>query len=241
MIEIKSEHALREQICNIGRLMYEKGYIDGTSGNISARLDDTHVLATPSGLAKGFMIPEQLIIVDLDGNRVDEPTPANAHLTPTSELSMHLECFKRRPDVNGVVHAHPPTAVALTIAGYDFQRCLIPEMVVILGLVPTTPYSTPASTENRDAIHQLILEHDAIMLAHHGSLTVATDVWEAYLRLDTLEHSAKILFMTEQLGGARSEIAPEQVEKLLRARESLGLMRSGDRERFDSHKETQTI
>lgn len=227
-----TEDALREQICKIGRLMVENHYIDGTSGNISARLDEKHILATPSGLAKGFMTPDQLIVVDMDGNRVDSPTPENAHLRPTSELAMHLECYQRRPDVNGVVHAHPPTAVALTIAGYDFRRCLIPEMIVILGLVPTAPYSTPASVENRDAIHQLILEHDAIMLAHHGSLTVASDVWEAYLRLETLEHSAKILFMTEQLGGAKSTIPPEQVEKLLHAREKLGLMRPGDRARF---------
>jgi L-fuculose-phosphate aldolase len=227
-----TEKELREQICLIGQLMHRQGYIDGASGNISARLDSRCILATPSGLAKGFMTPDQLIIVDMDGERIDEPTPTNAHLRPTSELLMHLECYKQRPDVQGVVHAHPPTAVALTIAGYDFQKCLIPEVVVILGIVPTAPYSTPASAENRDAISQLVTQHDAILLAYHGSLTVAKTVWDAYLRLESLEHAAKILYMVEQLGGHKSPIEPHQVEKLIAMREKLGLARPGDAERF---------
>lgn len=225
------ERELREQICKIGELMYRNGYIDGASGNISARLSEERILATPSGLAKGFMSPDQLIIVDMDGSRVDTPTDANAHLKPTSELSMHLECYKQRPDVNGVVHAHPPTSVALTIAGYDFRRCVVPEAAIILGLVPTAPYSTPASVENRDAIQNLIREHDAIMLSHHGSLTVAKTVWDAYMRLETLEHTAKILYMAEMMGGAQP-IAPHQVEKLVESRRRLGLERPGDMERF---------
>lgn len=226
-----TEKDLREQICKIGELMYRNGYIDGASGNISARLSEERVLATPSGLAKGFMSPDQLIIVAMDGSRVDRPTAANAHLKPTSELSMHLECYKQRPDINGVVHAHPPTSVALTIAGYDFRRCVVPEAAVILGLVPTAPYSTPASVENRDAIQNLIREHDAIMLSHHGSLTVAKTVWDAYMRLETLEHTAKILYMAEMMGGAQP-IAPHQVEKLVESRRRLGLERPGDMERF---------
>ncbi|NWG16956.1 MAG: class II aldolase/adducin family protein [Chloroflexi bacterium] len=226
-----TENELRDQICQIGRLMYQNGMIDGASGNISARLSNNRVLATPSGLAKGFMSPDQLIIVDMNGSRVDRPTAANAHLKPTSEIAMHLECYKQRPDVNGVVHAHPPTSVALTIAGYDFRRCVVPEAAVILGLVPTAPYSTPASVENRDAIQNLIREHDAIMLSHHGSLTVAKTVWDAYLRLETLEHTAKILYMAELMGGAQA-IAPHQVEKLVEARRQMGLERPGDPERF---------
>lgn len=226
------ERKLREHICFIGRMMYQKGYIDGTSGNISLRLSDGQILATPSGLAKGHMFPEQLIIVNMDGERVDEPTPDNVDLRPTSELLMHLECYKQRDDVNGVVHAHPPSAVALTLVGYDFCQCLIPEIVVMLGLVPTAPYSTPSSAENRDAISHLIREHDAILLAHHGSLTVADDVWTAYLRLESLEHAATILYRAEQLGGAKQAILAEDVEKLIQQRENLGLLRSGDRERF---------
>jgi len=227
-----SEQKLRQQICHIGRLMHTRGLIDGTSGNITARLDENRVLATPSGLAKGFMQPEQLVIVNLDGERVDEPTEANQHLRPTSESFMHLECYGKRTDVNGVVHAHPPTAVALTLVGYDFQQCIIPEMVVILGLVPTTPYSTPASPANRDAIAELINEHDAILLSNHGSLTVADTLWNAYLKLESLEHGATIIHRALQVGKITARISPNEVEKLLKQRESLGLMRPGDTQRF---------
>lgn len=226
-----NEQALRVQICEIGRLMYHNGYIDGTSGNISARLGPNQILCTPSGLAKGFMSPDQLIVVDLNGSRVDRVTPANADLRPTSEILMHLECYKQREDVLGVVHAHPPTAVALTVSGVGFDDCVIPEAIVILGVIPTTPYATPASAENRDAIRSLIREHDAIMLAYHGSLTVAGHVWDAYLRLESLEHTAKIMFMAHQLGKV-VPLPPHQIEKLIAARQQLGFDRPGDSRRF---------
>lgn len=226
-----SEIVLREQVCLIGRLMHQNQYIDGAAGNISARLDEARILATPSGLAKGFMEPDQLIVVDLEGQRTGEATDANRSLKPTSELLMHLECYRRRPDVYGVVHAHPATAVALTLIGYDFRRCIIPEAVILLGMIPTTPYATPASAENRDAIRDLIAEHDVIMLAHHGSLTVSDSVWDAYLRLETLEHTARILYMAQQLGGPH-ELPPSQVSKLLSIRQKLGLKREGDLDRF---------
>lgn len=226
-----NETRLREQICQIGRLMYEKDFIDGIAGNISARLNEDRVLATPSGLAKGFMTPDQLIIVNLDGERVDSPTAANAELHPTSELSMHLECYRQRPDIGGVVHAHPAYSVALTLVGYDFSRAVVPESVVLLGAVPVTPYATPSGVENRDAIRGLIGRHDAILLAHHGSLTVARSVWDAYLLLETLEHTAQILYLAEQAGGPHV-LPAHQVAKLLRLRERLGLAREGDAERF---------
>src|SRR5215208_4209023 len=110
------ESSLRGLICHIGRLMHQARYIDGGSGNISARLDSERILATPSGLAKGFLQPDQLIVLDMDGNKIGPGTEANRNLVPTTELLMHLECYRQRPDVFGVVHAHPSTAVALTIA-----------------------------------------------------------------------------------------------------------------------------
>lgn len=228
---LPDETGLRTLICRIGHLMHQAHYIDGGSGNISARLDANHILATPSGLAKGFLQPEQLIVVDMDGNKVGPITDANRDLRPTSELLMHLECYRQRPDVAGVVHAHPPTAVALTIAGVSLRTCVIPEAIVVLGLVPTAAYSTPASAENRDAIRALIAQHDAIMLAYHGSLTVAPDVWQAYLKLETLEHTAVILHHTAQLGPI-TPLSPVQVKKLLEMRRQLGYWRVGDEERF---------
>ncbi|MCE2471283.1 MAG: class II aldolase/adducin family protein [Anaerolineae bacterium] len=232
----QTESELRQLICRVGQLMYRQGYVDGAAGNISARLDDDRILMTPSGLALGFLEAEQLIVVNLAGERVDEPSEANAHLRPTSESAMHLECYRQRDDVHAVVHAHPPTAVALTLVGYDFQQCIIPEMVVLLGMVPTAPYSTPSSQENSDAITNLIREHDAIMLSNHGSLTVAKSLWDAYLMLESLEHSATILHRAQQLSGDLKAIPPEQIEKLVAYREQFALLRPGDRERFARYK-----
>lgn len=230
-----SERDLRELICLVGRLMYQQGYVDGTGGNISARLADDRILMTPSGLATGFLAPDQLVIVDLAGERVDEPNETNAELRPTSESSMHLECYRQRDDVMAVVHAHPPTAIALTLAGFDFQQCLIPEMVVLLGLTPTAPYSTPSSKENRDAISHLIREHDVIMLSNHGSLTVAKSLWDAYFLLESLEHNAGIIHRALQLSDDLKPIPADQIEKLVTYREQFGLLRPGDLERFARH------
>ena len=118
----QQERELRERICRVGKLMYQNGYIDATGGNISARLGHDRILVSPSGLATGFMEPEQMLIVNLAGERVDQPNEANKDLRPTSESPMHLECYRQRDDVNGVAHAHPPTAVALTLVGYDFSN-----------------------------------------------------------------------------------------------------------------------
>lgn len=234
MVKATGEADLRQLMCRIGELMHRQGYIDGASGNLSARLDDERILVTPSGLAKGFMQPDELIIINFEGERIDTPTEANTHLRPTSEITMHLECYRQRDDVQGVVHAHPAHCIALTIAGYDFNQCLIPEMVVMLGIIPVTDYAHPASTENRDAITGLIAQHDAILLAHHGSLTVAESLWDAYLLLESLEHGARILHLVEQLGGAKSAIPPDKVQQLLDMRTKLGRSREGDEERFFS-------
>lgn len=225
------EQYLRETICTIGRLLHQFQLIDGKGGNISARLDTDRILATPSGLAKAFMSPEQLIVVNLDGEKVGSSTPENALLRPTSELAMHLEVYRQRDDLHGVVHAHPPTTVALSIAGISMQRCVVPEAVIALGLVPTAPYATPSSTENSDAIRALIRQHDAIVLAYHGSLTAAKDVWTAYLRLENLEYTAKILYQLHQLGGG-ADLPPQAVKKLLNQRKAQGLWRDGDEELF---------
>jgi L-fuculose-phosphate aldolase len=227
-----NETELREQMCLIGQLMHRNGYIDGASGNISARIDNNSILTTPSGIAKGFMRPEQLIIVNMSGERVDLPNAANEHLRPTSEMAMHLECYRQRPDIQGVVHAHPPTAIALTISGHTFSECLLPEVVILLGIIPILPYASPASQENQLIIRDAVAQHDAIMLTYHGSLTLAKTLWDAYLRLENLEHSAKIIYMVSQLGGAKTHLNVEQIDKLIAIRERLGLLRSHEREQM---------
>jgi L-fuculose-phosphate aldolase len=185
------------------------------------------VLATASGLAKGFLEPEQLILVDLRGELVSGP----AGLKPTSELLMHLEAYRRRPDIHAVVHAHPVTAVALSIAGISLADCVVPEAIVVLGLVPTTPYATPSSEENQRAIADVIVSHDALILQYHGTLTVGRTVTEAYLRTETLEHTAKIIALSRLLGGG-PPLPPDEVAKLLQTREAWGFARPGDEAEF---------
>ncbi len=221
------ETALREEIVRVGQLLYERGLIVAADGNISARLDPQTVLITPSGLCKGIMTPDQLITIDLAGRKVGPETTANRHLKPTSEITMHLEVYKQRPDVLGVVHAHPPHAIALSIAGISLADCMLPEAIVCLGLTPTTPYANPASEENAQAIREVITGHDALVLERHGSLTVGLSPLDAFYRTETLEQIARITYMLHQLGGGQP-LPPQQVEKLIQARRKLGLTRAAD-------------
>ena len=229
-----TEQHLRREIVRVGKLMYDKGLIVATDGNVSARLDANRILATPSGLCKGFMEPEQLIVVDLDGNRIGPTNPANRSLKPTTEMLMHLEAYRRRPDIGGVVHAHPPTTVALSIAGVDLAQCMIPEAIVTLGVIPTTQYATPSSEENVRAIRELIAGHDAIVLQRHGTLTVGRDPFDAFLKAETVEQMSRVVFMTRLLG-ASPALDPAEVEKLIAQRGALGLSRSADEGDFCVH------
>jgi L-fuculose-phosphate aldolase len=225
------EQALREEIVRVGRLMYERGLAVGIDGNISARLDAAHVLCTPSGLCKGMMAPGQLIVVDMQGHKVGPGTADNRDLQPTSEVLMHLEAYRQRPDIGGVVHAHPPITVALSIAGVSLADCMLPEVIVNLGLVPTTEYATPASQENVGAIRDLIANHDGMILQRHGTLTVGHTPWEAYMRLESLEQVARITLILQQLGRG-DPLPPEHVEKLLEQRRKMGFAHPGEEDEF---------
>jgi L-fuculose-phosphate aldolase len=230
----QTERGLREEIVRVGKLLYDRGLIVATDGNISARLDDRRILATPSGLCKGLMTIDQLIIVDLDGKRIGSSSPANRDLVPTSEMRMHLEAYKRRSDIRGVVHAHPPTVVAASIAGIDLSQCLIPEVIVMLGLIPTANYATPSSEENAQAIQELIVGHDAVILQRHGTLVVGSSPTDAYLKTETVDQMARVSMMLEVLGKS-APLPPDQVTKLIKQRQNLGLSRSADEGDFCEH------
>ncbi len=225
------EWPLRQELVRVGRLMYEKGLVSASDGNLSARLGTDRILVTPSGLPKGMLEPGQMLVVDLEGRLVGPRRARTSGLRPTSELPMHLEAFRQRPDVRAVIHAHPPIAVALSIAGIPMNECLLPEVIVFLGLVPTTPYATPASEENSRAIRQLIRSHDAIILQRHGSLTVGDSLLQAFMRLETVEQNARIGFMLAQLG-VTNPLPPAEVEKLLAQRRQMGLMRPHEPAQF---------
>jgi L-fuculose-phosphate aldolase len=241
------EDILRTEIVEVGRLLYERGLVVATDGNISARLAPDRILATPSGFCKGRLAPDQLIVLDLAGERVDPSIlrtgekkagekqtvgPPTADLKPTSEIHMHLEAYRQRPDIGAVVHAHPPHVVALSIAGIPLGPCILPEAIVFLGLPPTTPYATPSSPEGAAAIRAAIAGHDALVLARHGSLAVGESPLAAYHNTETLEQLARITFMLRLLGidsnGSDAVLPPEQIAKLLATRERLGLGRVDD-------------
>lgn len=225
------EQPLREEIVRLGRLMYDKGFISASEGNLSARLGPDRFLITPSGLHKGFLEPEQLLVVDSAGRVSAHYSPLARRLKPTSELPMHLEAYRQRPDIGAVIHAHPAHAIILSIAGIPIADCLIPEVVVLLGIIPTTPYATPSSDENARAIRTLIRQHDALVLQRHGTLTVGDTLWQAFMKLETVEQSARIGVQLAQLG-VRNPLSPTDMRKLLALRREMGLMRPGESEHF---------
>ncbi len=222
-----NESQLRQEIVRIGQLMYQKGFLSASDGNISARLGSDRYLITPSGLHKGLLKPDELLLIDGNGQQIGSRTYHSRQLKPTSEMPMHLEAYRQRPDISAVVHAHPPITIALTIADIPLADCLLPEVIVFLGLIPTTSYATPSSQENVLAIRELITNHDAIVLQRHGSLTVGENLMQAFMRLETVEQNARIAFMLAQLG-VHNPLPAEEVRKLLLQRELLGLGHPGE-------------
>jgi L-fuculose-phosphate aldolase len=218
-----TEHELRRELVRVGRLIWERGYVAATDGNLSARLGPNRLLVSPSGLSKGFLTVDDLVVIRLDGETVT--AYRGREQQPSSEIEMHLEVYRQRADVNAVIHAHPPLAVAFSIAGVSLARCVLPEVIVTLGGIPTTEYATPGTYEVSHSIRQAIQEYDAVLLAHHGSLTMGRTLWEAYLRLEKVEHTAQITLAAQQLGQVHT-LSPEAVEKLAEKRREL-LQRQG--------------
>jgi L-fuculose-phosphate aldolase len=218
-----TEHELRQEMVRVGRLIWERGYVAATDGNLSVRLGADRLLVTPSGQSKGFMSHDELVVVRLDGEPVASYRGRGQR--PSSEILMHVEAYRQRPDVNAVIHAHPPLAIAFSIAGMSLARCVIPEVIVTLGGIPTTEYATPGTLEVPESIGQAVREYDAIIMAHHGSLTVGQTLWEAYLRLEKVEHTAHITLAAQQLGRV-STLSEQAVNKLTQMRREL-LQRQG--------------
>jgi len=209
------ESELRQEMVRIGRLMWERGYVAAADGNLSARLGPDRLLTTPSSMSKGFLSAQDLVVIRLDGEPV--PSYRGRGQKPSSEILMHLEVYRQRLDVGAVVHAHPPAATAFSIAGVTLARCILPEVVVTLGGIPTAEYATPGTAEVPESINQAIQEYDAIVLAHHGTLTVGQTLWDAYQRLEKVEQAAQITLIARQLGQVKT-LPPEAVEKLMAQR-----------------------
>ena len=205
---------LREQICDICHKMWQLGWVAANDGNVSVKLPDGTFLATPTGMSKSFIMPEKLVHIDQDGQILD----ASAGLKPSSEIKMHLRCYKEREDVGAVLHAHPPVATGYAVANKPLDEYSMIETVIALGSIPVTPYGTPSTYEVPDRIAPYLGEHDALLLQNHGALTVGADLITAYYRMETLELFAKISLNAHLLGGAK-EISRENIDRLISMRE----------------------
>jgi L-fuculose-phosphate aldolase len=193
-----SEGDLRAAIIETGRLAYQTGLMISNDGNISVRMPDGHILITPSGVCKGRINPEDLLIIDIDGRLIK--TAADPSMKPTSEQPMHLEVYRRRPDVRAVIHTHLIFANALVIAKGKIRMDVIPEAAASFGSIPVTGFAMPSSLQNAEAIRELIGAHDVIMIRNHGCLAVGHDLDQALIRVERVEHIAKILTFAELLG-----------------------------------------
>ncbi|MDY6794430.1 MAG: class II aldolase/adducin family protein [Actinomycetota bacterium] len=211
---MKDESRLKELICEIGRRVWQRGMASANSGNISARLDTGTVIITPTMVSKGFMEPEQLLIMDLEGKVL------RGHGYPTSETPMHLRLYREREDIGGVVHAHPPVSTGFAVAGKPLDRHLIPETVIFLGEIPVVPFHFPGSPELAKSIVPYLEKHDAVLLENHGVLCWGNDVEQAYHRLETVELCAEVTLTARLLGGER-ELPAEPLESLLHIREMI--------------------
>jgi L-fuculose-phosphate aldolase len=210
------EKQIREQICEVGKRLWLKGWVASNDGNISMRLGDEYVITTPTGISKGFMSPDMLVKVDMEGNI------RSGYLKPSSEIKIHLEAYKRREDIRGVVHAHPPVSTGYAVANIPLDFQTLPEVVIALGQVPLAKYGTPSTSELSDSISQLILCHNAILMANHVVVTLGADVMDAYYKMESVELFAQISLTAQKLGGARKFTAPE-VKKLEEVRERFGI------------------
>jgi L-fuculose-phosphate aldolase len=211
-----TEQQLRVDIVEVGRRMYARGYTASNDGNISVRLDDHRLLMTPKSVCKGFMSPEMMCITDLDGRKLA------GERDPSSEMQMHLEVYRQRPDIRAVVHAHPPIATGFAVAGIPLDRAVLAEVVTTLGSVPIAEYATPSTLELPAAVRKYVKAHDGMLLANHGALTLGADVYAAYYKMETIEHFAHISLVARLLGGERL-LSREEVFRLQGLRGSYGI------------------
>lgn len=207
--------AARRDIVRVCRRLYERGLIAGPDGNVSVRLGDDCILATPSGLSKVDVSEEDLVVVDMRGRVVGEPRGAGETRAPSSELRMHLRIYAVRTDVYAVVHAHPPTATGFAVAGESFVAPVLPEVILQMGEVPLVRYATPGTDALADCIEPYVARHDALLLANHGATTVGPTLEIAHQRMESLEHAAKIL-LTARLLGQVNELSADEAAALRR-------------------------
>lgn len=208
---IKNEEQHRQDICLVGRWMYEREYIVAGEGNLSVRLDANRILTTPTCINKGMMTPSDLVVMDMEGRHLQGDRKIS------SEAGMHLLFYRMRPDVQAVCHGHPATATGFAVAGQGLDQALLPEVVVCLGKIPLVRYATPGTPDLSAVLEPYVPHYDALLLANHGAVTCGPDLLTAFFRLETVEHYAKIT-LAARLAGEPQLLSTREVAKLMAAR-----------------------
>jgi L-fuculose-phosphate aldolase len=207
----RTEERNREDLVRVCQRIYEKGWVAANDGNVSIRLGEDRILCTPTGISKGLVTANDLIVCDMRGNKLAGTRER------TSEILMHITIYSLRPDVRSVVHAHPPVATGFAAAGRALDQALLPEVIVQLGAVPLASYGLPGTPELSEGMRPWVPRYDALLLENHGCTCYGKDVWEAYFRMETVEHFARITLVAELLGGARP-LPRKEVQKLFESR-----------------------
>ena len=193
--EQNTETKYREDLKKACNLAYQKGLVSGREGNFSLKINNELILVTPRNSHKGLIETSDFVLVDTNGNTI-----SNGHRQPTSELALHLEAYKKRPDIKAVLHAHPPMTVSFSVAGLDLNQPAIPETMVLLGEVPTVPYREPGTEKLAQLAGTYFEKHDAVILDHHGVVILGKDIFDAYFKMESLEHASKIMYSAHTLG-----------------------------------------
>ncbi len=204
---MSSRFEIIKNIVEVCHKLEAKGFVAATDGNVSARLPNGNILTTPASLNKGFVRAEDLVEVTVEGKLVSKQGK------PSSEIGMHLFIYRERKDVNAVVHAHPVYATAFAAARKEISVKAFPEALVAIGRIPLAEYATPSTGEVADSLQPFVQHHEAVLLMNHGAVTYGGNVWEAYFRMEKVEHAAHIQIAAQALEGIQ-ELSPEQIKKL---------------------------
>ena len=213
---MKSPFEIKKEICEVGLKLWQKGFVAANDGNISVKISDNEYYCTPTGVSKASLTPDMIIKVDRDGKKLE------GKLNPSSEIKMHMRVYRERPDVNAVVHAHPPVATAFTVADIDLDQYVLPEAVLTIGAVPTCDYGTPSTMEIPDSLDPYLQDHDAFLLRNHGALTVGCNLTKAFFVMEEVEFNAVICKHAMDLGAVH-EISNDQLKKLMDLRKAMNL------------------
>lgn len=216
-----SDMEAKREILEVGRRMYAKNFVASNDGNISCKVSDTTLWCTPTGVSKGFMTDEMLVLMDIHGKVL------RGSCKPSSEMKMHLRVYQENPAVKAVVHAHPPVSTSFAIAGIPLNRAILTEAVMGIGEIPIAPYAMPGSEEVPESVAPFVKTHNGCLLANHGALTWGNTCMEAWMRMESVEYYATVSMYTGNIIGQANELTCDQVDRLIERRTNSGILTGG--------------